>query len=150
MGLAAYAAGIVGIAATLPRLGAKQLRWAGPRLVQLLAGLAWWAGAVAAAAVGAAGGSRPLGETTLVVLVVFGYGQILAASLAYLLPVLRAGGHERLTAGFATTRSWVALAAANAGALALVAGLPAVAGALVAVWVLDAASRVVRLGTVPA
>lgn len=150
VGLAAYAAGIVGIAATLPRLGAKQLRWAGPRLVQLLAGLAWWAAAVAAAAVDAAGGSRPLGETTLVVLVVFGYGQILAASLAYLLPVLRAGGHERLTAGFATTRSWVALAAANAGALALVAGLPVVAGALVAVWVLDAASRVVRLGTVPA
>jgi hypothetical protein len=81
----------------------------------------------------------------VVVIAVFGYGQVLWSSLAYLLPVLRAGGHERLSAGFATTRSWVALAAANLGGFALVAGLPRVAAGLVAVWVLDAGVRVARL-----
>ena len=44
-------------------------------------------------------------------LVLGGYVQILVASLAYLAPVLRGGGHVRLSAGFATTRSWLALTA---------------------------------------
>jgi nitrite reductase (NO-forming) len=144
-GLAAYAAGIAALVGTLPALGAKQLRWAGPRLVQLLAGVTWWSVGVVAAAVASATGHAPLSERTVVVIAVFGYGQVLWASLAYLLPVLRAGGHERLSAGFATTRSWVALAAANLGGLALVAGLPKVAAGLVAVWVLDAGGRVARL-----
>jgi hypothetical protein len=42
-GLIGYAVGLVAIAAMLPVYGRRQLRWAGPRALQLLAGLAWWA-----------------------------------------------------------------------------------------------------------
>ena len=149
VGLGAYVIGLAGLSSALPGFGEKQLRWAGPRLAQLVAGLAWWAGTVLQAAVVAARGDVPFLGTTVLVLVVAGYGQILWASLAYLLPVLRGGGHERLAAGFATTRSWLALVAANAAGVALVAGAPGVATVLVAVWVVDAAVRVVRLRPLP-
>lgn len=144
-GLAAYAVGLVVLVAHLPALNAKQLRWAGPRLVQLLAGLAWWIGVVASGAVAAARGEPAFPGDSLVVLAVVGYGQVLWASLAYLLPVLRAGGHERLTAGFAATRSWPALLAANLAGAALVIGAGVAAGVLVAVWLVDAGWRVVRV-----
>ncbi|MFP3901386.1 MAG: hypothetical protein ACLFXM_11055 [Acidimicrobiia bacterium] len=144
-GLVAYVAGLVGLAAALPAVGGRQVRWAGPRLVQLLAGLAWWVGAVAAAAVAAARGRTPLAGDALIVLVVAGYAQVLWGSLAYLLPVLRAGGHHRLTAGFAETRSWVALVAANLAGVALVLGEGRLAAVLVGVWLLDALWRVVRV-----
>ncbi|HRD99682.1 MAG TPA: hypothetical protein PLV68_00185, partial [Ilumatobacteraceae bacterium] len=55
-------------------------------------------------------------------LVIGGFAQILVASLAYLGPVLRGGGHRRLSAGFAITRSWTSLAAGNAAALAALTG----------------------------
>lgn len=145
VGLGAYGLGLGALTLLLPTVGRKQLRWAGPRLVQLFAGLAWWIGAVASAAVGAAGGGTPFSGDAVVVLVVAGYGQILWASLAYLLPVLRGGGHERLSAGFATTRSWPALAGANLAGGALLAGAGSLAAALTGVWVVDAAVRVVRL-----
>jgi hypothetical protein len=84
----------------------------------------------------------------LTVLVVAGYGQILWGSLAYLLPVLRGGGHQRLSEGFDSTRSWLGLAAANlagtSGALSLPAGVTAGA---VAMWVLDSGWRAARVGT---
>jgi nitrite reductase (NO-forming) len=145
VGLGAYVAGLAGLSSSLPGFGMKQLRWAGPRLVQLVAGLGWWAGTVVQAAVVSGRGDVPFLGTTVLVLVVAGYGQILWASLAYLLPVLRGGGHERLAAGFATTRSWVALLAANAAGVALVAGASAAATVLVAVWIVDSVVRVVRL-----
>jgi hypothetical protein len=62
-------------------------------------------------------------------------------SLAYLLPMLRGGGHERLGQGFATTRSWVGLGAANVAGLALAVAAPRVAAAAMAVWFVDAAGR---------
>jgi hypothetical protein len=80
-------------------------------------------------------------------LTVGGYAQILAASLAYLGPVLRAGGHERLTAGFAVTASWWGLVAGNATAVAIVTGHTPVAAVLMATWVLDTAWRGRRLLT---
>jgi hypothetical protein len=80
------------------------------------------------------------------VLVVAGYAQILWGSLAYLLPMLRGGGHERLGAGFATTRSWLGLAAANIAGLAFVASAPTAGGVAIAVWLLDAGVRAVRVG----
>jgi hypothetical protein len=55
-------------------------------------------------------------------LVVGGYAQILVASLAYLGPVLSAGGHERLARSFAVTGSWPGLVAGNVAAAGLVAG----------------------------
>ncbi|HEY8523707.1 MAG TPA: hypothetical protein VIL48_02005 [Acidimicrobiales bacterium] len=150
LGLAGYAGGICATLTTLPSLTRRQLRWAGPRLLGLWAGGIWWAVAVAAAAADAAAGRAVFADRWLVVLVVAGYAQILWGSLAYLLPMLRGGGHERLGEGFAATRSWLGLAAANLAGLAAVLGAPgrATAGA-VAVWVLDGVWRAARVGTRP-
>jgi hypothetical protein len=145
LGLSAYAAGVLGLVALLPRVGAKQLRWAGPRLVQLGAGAAWWVGATIAVAWQAGHASPAFTPAVLGVLVVGGYAQILAAAVAYLAPVLGAGGHQQLTAGFRTTRSWLALGAGNVAAIAFVFSLPRVAGAAIFVWVLDTAVRVALL-----
>ena len=82
----------------------------------------------------------------LLVLVIGGYAQILWGSLAYVLPMLRGGGHEQLGRGFATTRSWIGLGAANLAALAIALDLTAWAVAGVAAWVIDSTLRAVRLG----
>jgi nitrite reductase (NO-forming) len=105
LALAAYATGVLATLAFLPRPTRRQLRWAGPRLIALWAGCGWWAFAVVALAVSASTGHAFGTEPWLFVLVVAGYAQILWGALAYLLPVLRGGGHEHLAAGFATTRS---------------------------------------------
>jgi hypothetical protein len=98
--------------------------------------------------VDAATGRSVLAGRWLLVLVVAGYGQILWGSLAYLLPMLRGGGHRRLGEGFAVTRSWIGLGAVNVAGACLAAGLPdAIAGAAIAVWALDAAWRAARVGT---
>lgn len=144
-GLAGYATGVLAVATLLPRLGRRQLAWAGPRLVHLGAGLSWWAGATVAAAGEVLDGRPPFDGRVLAVLVVGGYAQVLAGALAYLGPVLRGGGHERLTAGFATTRSWGGLVAANAAAAAVALGATRLAAVLVALWVADAALRAARL-----
>ncbi len=145
VGLALYAAGLVVVMALLPRPTRRQLRWAGPRLVGLWVGTAWWAVAVAVAAAQVAVGRSPFSDPWTVVLVVAGYGQVAWGSLAYLLPVLRGGGHERLSAGFALTRSWPGLVAVNVVGVALVAGLAPVAAVALALWCLDAAARAVLL-----
>jgi nitrite reductase (NO-forming) len=145
VGLAAYAAGLLFLASTLPRPGRKQLRWAGPRLVQLAAGLGWWIGAVVFAAARAAVGQGVFPESLVVALVLGGYVQILVGSLAYLAPVLRGGGHVRLTAGFATTRSWLSLAAGNVAAVAWIAGHPVVAVAAIVVLAADLLVRAAAL-----
>jgi nitrite reductase (NO-forming) len=146
-GLGAYAAGIGAALWLLPRPNRRQLAWAGPRLLALWAGSLWWAVAVAATAVEAARGDTVVfGGDWLLVLVVGGYAQILWGSLAYLLPMLRGGGHEQLGLGFAATRSWTALAAANLAALALALGLLALAAAGVVVWVVDSGARAVWVG----
>jgi hypothetical protein len=80
-------------------------------------------------------------------LVIGGFAQILVASLAYLGPVLRGGGHRRLTAGFATTRSWVSLAAGNTAALAALVGHGPTLAAALAIWLTDVAIRAGRLLT---
>jgi len=146
--LAAYALGIVATLASLPRPTRRQLTWAGPRLLGLWAGGAWWAVAVTATAVDATADRTVFADRWLVVLVVAGYGQILWGSLAYLLPMLRGGGHERLSEGFATTRSWLGFAAANAAGLtAALAGPGPITAAAVAVWVVDSGWRAARVGT---
>jgi nitrite reductase (NO-forming) len=148
IGFGAYAAGVCAVLESLPRPTRRQLQWAGPRLLALWAGGLWWAGAVAATAVDVSADRPAFGDRWLVVLVVAGYAQILWGSLAYLLPMLRGGGHERLGEGFATTRSWLGLAAANVAGVAAALALPdaATAGA-VALWVLDSAWRAARVGT---
>ncbi|QYG95182.1 hypothetical protein HC251_23970 [Iamia sp. SCSIO 61187] len=143
-----YALGILAVLESLPRPTRRQLQWAGPRVLALWAGGLWWAVAVAATALDAAADRVVLGDRWLVVLVVAGYAQILWGSLAYLLPMLRGGGHQRLSEGFASTRSWLGLGAANVAGLSAATDQPvAVTATVVAVWVLDSAWRAARVGT---
>ncbi|MGE0507838.1 MAG: hypothetical protein AB7Q42_02805 [Acidimicrobiia bacterium] len=143
VGLFAYGAGLVVIAALLPIYGRRQRSWAGPRLVQLGAGLAWWTATtiVFAVVVLTERDDRPV----LRAMVIGGFAQILMASLAYLGPVLRGGGHERLTAGFAITRSWPALVAGNVAAIGALVDHRGLMTAGLAIWFADAVIRAVRL-----
>jgi nitrite reductase (NO-forming) len=130
VGFAAYAVGVVALATLAPGPRGRSLRWAGPRLGAMYAGLAWWTAAVVAFALST---GEHLRGGWLLALVVAGYGQILWGSLAYLVPMLRGGGHRALSAGFATTRSWVGLVAVNAAGALFVAGVRGTtAGALAA------------------
>jgi nitrite reductase (NO-forming) len=149
-GMAAYAFGLVALATLLPLPDRRKLQWAGPRLLGLWFGLGWWAAAVAAFAAGSLRGEPALTGNVLPVVVIAGYGQILWASYAYLVPMLRGGGHERLGQGFATTRSWPGLVALNAAGVALVAGAPPVAAVAVGACAVDAAVRAARLRLVAA
>jgi nitrite reductase (NO-forming) len=145
-GLALYGASLVVVVSLLPRLGAKQFRWAGPRLVQGLASLGWWVGSVALAAVHAARGTPPFGGAVVPALVVGGYAQLLVGSLSYLGPVLVGGGHERLAASFRLTRSWVGLVAANVAAAAACGLGPAwLYGLALGAWSVDGAVRAAAL-----
>lgn len=144
-GLGAYALGIGATLSLAPRPTRRQLEWAGPRIVAIWGGMLWWAVAVAASAP-VAGAAAGLAGRWLLVAVVAGVGQILWGSLAYLLPVLRGGGHELLGAGFAATRSWVGLVSANAAGVALAVSAPRVAAGAVAVWAVDAGIRAARVG----
>jgi hypothetical protein len=145
IGFGAYAIGLGRLATLLPGLGVKQLRWAGPRVLQLALGLGWWIAVTAFAAWESAHGRAGFRETSIGVLVVGGFAQILAGSLAYLAPVLRGGGHERLAGGFRITRSWIGLISANVAAVALGLHVPRLAVAAILLWVLDAIVRAVVL-----
>lgn len=144
-GLGGYALGLGFLVTMLPTIRKKQLRWAGPRLVQLGVGVVWWAAGVAFASVRAADGRPPFDHSVLALIAVGGYAQILVGSLAYLGPVLRGGGHERLSAGFNSTRSWAGLAVANIGVIGLASGRTAVATAALAAWATGAAWRLRRV-----
>ena len=87
---------------------------------------------------------RPDGRP-LRALAIGGFAQILVASLAYLGPVLRGGGHERLAQGFRTTRSWVSLVAGNAAGVAALVGAEPVLLAALAVWAADLVARSIAL-----
>jgi nitrite reductase (NO-forming) len=136
VGLAVYVVSLLYLFTLLPAIGGKQLRWAGARLVQLAIGCGWWTVGVA---VGVATGT--LSHRAVVAVVIGGYAQILLGSLAYLVPVLRGGGHEHLSSGFRATRSWPSVVTLNVGAAALVAGWTTVAGITLTLTVLDALGR---------
>jgi nitrite reductase (NO-forming) len=140
--LLAYGVGVLTIVAVLPRVGAKQIGWAGPRLLQLFAGVAWWSGATCWLAV-TRWSSSTIDGVALRTLVIGGFAQILTASLAYLVPVVRGGGHVRLGAGFRRTRSWVGLAAGNAAALLTALDERPLLVVALGVWAVDLAARVV-------
>lgn len=140
-GLAVYAAGLVATMALMPAPTRRQFDWAGPRLVAMWAGTTWWVVVVAVAAGQTATGASPFADPWLGVLMVAAYGQIVWGSLAYLLPVLRGGGHEMLGAGFALTRSWEALVAVNVAGVALVADLTPVVVLAIGIWALDTGVR---------
>ena len=144
-GYAVYAAGVFLVVRQLPWLSWAKARWGGPRLLMTAAAIAWWLAASAAAAVNAAAGRPALSGEVLVALAVGGYAQLLAASLAYLGPVLRGGGHERLAAGFRITRSWPAVIVSNAGVLLWVVDLHGIAAVAIGIWVVDSVVRGARL-----
>ena len=147
MGLGAYGYGIVVLLAFMPTPTRRQVEWAGPRLLALWFGALWWVGAVFATAYEAqVDDTLPFTGRWLLVVVVGGYAQIVWGALAYLLPMLRGGGHHKLSEGFATTRSWVGLAAVNLAAAALVVEVPEAAGVALAVGVADGAWRAGRVG----
>ncbi len=137
--LLCYGVGVAAVATLLPRLQRKNLEWAGPRLVQLLAGLAWWAAMVVWA--GIEFRDSDIDRTTLAALAIGGFGQILAASFAYLVPVARGGGHALLSAGFRRTRSWLGLALGNLAAVSAFAGHERLMTIVVCAWLIDAALR---------
>ncbi len=141
VGLVVYASATVLVAAQLPRPTKRQLDWAGPRMLALWLGTAWWVLSVAAAAVAVARGRSPFEDPWLAVLVISAYGQIVWGSLAYLLPVLRGGGHRLLSAGFSMTRSWEGLVAVNVTGVALIVGVTPLAVTAVVLWVLATAVR---------
>ena len=143
MGLLTYAVGLSVLATMLPIYGRRQLAWAGPRLIQLAAGVAWWIATTVglAVVVGTGGDDRPVLRS----LVIGGFGQILASSLAYLGPVLRGGGHQQLAAGFAITRSWLSLIAGNLAALGALLTQPSMLAVGLLVWFADMIVRAVRL-----
>src|SRR5699024_6224168 len=91
-GFVIHAVGVADIYRISPRPTRRQLEWAGPRLLGLWLGGLWWVVAGLATAVEVLDGSAPLSGRWLVVLLIGGYAQILWASLAYLLPMLRGGG----------------------------------------------------------
>lgn len=143
VGLGGYAAGLVGVATLLPLPNRDRLSWGGPRVVQLLCGLGWWIAMTIALAVVIVRDTND--RPVLQALVIGGFAQILVASLAYLGPVLRGGGHRRLAAGFAVTRSWPSLVAGNAAAVAALAEHRAAMAIALSLWLADVAGRAVAL-----
>jgi hypothetical protein len=61
--------------------------------------------------------------------------------------VLRGGGHQHLTAGFAITRSWLSVAAGNTAAIAALAGHDTMLAVALAIWLADVAIHAARLLT---
>jgi nitrite reductase (NO-forming) len=76
--------------------------------------------------------------------VLAGVGQVLAGSLAYLVPVLKGPPFEA-NRHLLEERSWLPLLALNAAGVALVAGLSAVAAIPAAVWAADFGVRLARV-----
>lgn len=139
LGFAGFAVVAASTFSILPRLGPKQRSWAGPRLAQLLAALAWWVVAAAWAALWSL--DVVVADRLWLLLGVGVYTQLVVASLAYLGPIIRGRDHEAQPRAFRITRSWLSLVAGNATALAIVVGWwPAIAAAAV-VWGLDVAVR---------
>lgn len=142
--LGLYAVGLGVLATRLPWPTRRSLEWAGPRLLALWCGLAWWTIAVVMAGVDVARGELPLAGNWTLVLVVAAYGQILWGSLAYLLPVLQGPGHEALSRGFAAVRSRVGLVFVNVAGVAWAADQAPLARIATAVWLIDGAFRLGR------
>ena len=144
VGYLAYAIGLCLMVAHLPPVRARPIRWAGPRLVQLGTGIAWWATGTLMLALHEFGASvdRP---AALRVIAVGGFAQILVASLAYFGPVLHGGGHRQLTAGFAVTRSWPSLMAGNVAALSVLFDARLATMVTLAIWAMDTVVRAIRL-----
>ncbi|MCP3855393.1 MAG: hypothetical protein GY698_11765 [Actinomycetia bacterium] len=144
VGYCVYATALMWLVTLLPRVRRRQLDWAGPRLVQLGTGLVWWSTMTVLLAV-ASLADQPDRTNVVRALVIGGYAQIVVASLAYLGPVLRGGGPQQLSDGFASTRSMVSLAAGNIAGVGALTGHQLTLTISLTVWGLDLAWRSLRL-----
>lgn len=136
--LAAVAAAtmLTGIVARLWEKGRQDLHF-----LQVGIGVTWlivWCLVDGVTLVGGSG-SAPFNRWTTAA-VVAGVGQVLAGSLAYLIPVLTGPplSHKFETM---TRRGWMPLVAANLGGAFLVAGLPTGAVILLSLWLVDFGRR---------
>lgn len=143
IGLFLYALGLLVTLYILPIYSKSRLDWAGPRILQLVTGILWWAGLTGVLAITTI--LKANNEIVLQALVIGGFAQILVASLAYLGPVLVGGGHKNLTKGFSITRSWISLSAGNLAALATVLNQKYVVCMLLVIWLVDVLVRAVLL-----
>lgn len=89
-------------------------------------------------------GSSPVFGGWAAAAVIAGVGQVLAGSLAYIVPVL-IGSPTDPYGGILTARPWVPLAAVNIGGVALALGGETVAAVAVGIWVVDMVARVLQV-----
>lgn len=142
--LAAGTAALLILAGVLIRLWDRGRRKV--PFLQVTAGVLWLSAWAIADGVRLLVGDTPelVGMWTAVV-VVAGIGQVLAGSLAYLLPVL-AGPPLGANSERMTGRPWLPLGSANLAGVTMLAGYPPAAIALAAVWGLDFLRRVATVG----
>jgi len=149
VGLGLAALGLATSWLLMPRPDRRAFDYAGPRGLGIAAGALWWVVVTGWVSAEVGGGTWPTAGPALAALLVGGLAQMLWAGIAYLAPVLRAGGPERLSAGFALMRSWIGLIALNAAGVAVAVGSGVAAAVLVGVAALDTAWRVARLVLTP-
>jgi nitrite reductase (NO-forming) len=131
---------LIGIVSRLWERGRRQLPFA-----QISIGSAWLLGwAIVDAVSVIATGAMPHFQGWTAAAVVGGVGQVLAGSLAYLVPVLKGSPFEKNRRTM-ESNGWIPLLTANAGALCLGLGFAAGAGVACGLWVLDFGLRLLRV-----
>jgi nitrite reductase (NO-forming) len=146
----AGAAAVLVSGGILLRLRSKLME-AGLPLFQVVAGVGWlvlWS-LVGAFRLVAGAASPAFGAWTLAA-VVGGVGQVLAGSLAYLVPVLLGPGNLGANLERMTRRGWIPLVLANVAVVAALAGWSTPGAFAAAGWVADFAWRLVGLRRQPA
>ncbi|MCB1255830.1 MAG: hypothetical protein KDB26_01900 [Microthrixaceae bacterium] len=143
VGTWAYAAVLVGSIWLFPRVGRKQLDWAGPRLLQLASGYLWWIVALILLGCSALW-DKPTLQHVLVLMAVGGFAQIVSSSLNYFAPVITAG-KRKPGEGLRLTRSWASLIGGNIAALGVAIAFEPMAVIGVVIWVGDMIYRFVLL-----
>jgi hypothetical protein len=89
-------------------------------------------------------GTSPIFGGWAAAAVVAGVGQVLAGSLAYIVPVLL-GPPLEPTSSILTRHRWIPLTLINGAGIGLAAGLGQVAAAAIGLWVVDILFRVTAL-----
>lgn len=137
---AAAAAVLGGILMRLWRKGAEKLPF-----VQVSIGVTWLAVWAIVDGVGILqSGSSPIFGGWAAAAVVAGVGQVLAGSLAYIVPVLL-GAPLEPNSSILTRHRWIPLTLVNGAGVALAAGFGQVAAVAIGLWVVDILFRVTAL-----